>query len=333
MSMTSIGDMAAGLMLRTRSIALKQTISRLTEELSSGEVSDVNARLGGDYAYLSDIQSGLTRLDGFSQAAGEAGILATSMQTALGRTSDIAGSLAKLFLGVGTTASGSDVTTLPAESGLADIMSALNQSVAGRSVFSGIATDRAALASADALLSGLRTAVAGQTGVADIRAAADLWFSDPAGFQAIVYTGADQNQEPLRISESEEVGLSLRADDPVFRDLLKEVALAALAHDPALGLDAQAQSDLVLGSGQRLLGANNEIIGLRASLGFTEARIEASMARSSATRASLEIARGKLLGADPFETATKLNEVQFQLEALYSVTVRSSGLSLVNFLR
>ncbi len=335
MSMTSIGDIASGLMLRARSAALKQTVSRLTEELASGKVSDVNARLGGDYAYLSDIESGLKRLDGYSVASGEAGVLAATMQTALGRTSDIAGALAETLLGVATSAPGptSDLTTLPAESGLADIMSALNQSVAGRSAFSGTATDQPALASADLLLSGLKAALAGQNGVSDIRAAADLWFSDPAGFQAIVYTGADQDLEPLRISESEVVDLSIRADNAEFRDVLKEVALAALARDPALGLDAQAQSDLLLDTGQRLLDAKNQIIGVQANLGFAEARIEASVARASATRSSLEIARGELLAADPYDTATRLSEVQFQLESLYSVTVRSAGLSLVNFLR
>jgi flagellar hook-associated protein 3 FlgL len=46
----------------------------------------------------------------------------------------------------------------------------------------------------------------------------------------------------------------------------------------------------------------------------------------------MAFAKTGLLEIDPFEAATKLEEVQFQLQSLYSVTVRMSQLSLVKFL-
>ncbi|MDG1170848.1 MAG: flagellin, partial [Sulfitobacter sp.] len=85
-------------------------------------------------------------------------------------------------------------------------------------------------------------------------------------------------------------------------------------------------------SGQALLIAGDDVIALRADVGFVEARIEKIGARNSAEATSLEYAKRALLEIDPYEAATKLEEAQFQLQSLYSVTVRMSQLSLVNFI-
>ncbi len=71
---------------------------------------------------------------------------------------------------------------------------------------------------------------------------------------------------------------------------------------------------------------------LTARLGTTEA---ASSMRASATmprNLRFETARLGLISVDPYETASKLQEAQTQLETLYSITARMSRLSLVNFL-
>ena len=62
------------------------------------------------------------------------------------------------------------------------------------------------------------------------------------------------------------------------------------------------------------------------------ARLDRIATRNAAEVTSLTMAKNTLLEADPFEAATKLEEAQFQLQSLYTVTVRSSELSLVNFL-
>ena len=59
---------------------------------------------------------------------------------------------------------------------------------------------------------------------------------------------------------------------------------------------------------------------------------EEASTRLSAERTSYEIARTGLLEADPYETASRLEDVQFQLEALYAVTARMARLSLTSYL-
>jgi len=334
MPVTTIGDMASSLLLRTRSAQLKQTMSTLTQELTTGQTSDINARLGGDYSYLSDIENGLKRLQGYSVAATEAGLLADTMQTSLNRVHDTASSLSASLLATATTMAGParDHGAEQAEADLTTIMSALNGSVAGRSMFAGTATDQAALGPPSDLLDGLRIAITGQPTVADMRTAAEAWFNDPAGFQATVYTGGTEDLSNTRIGDGIEVSLSLRADDQVFRDLMRETALAALATDPALGLDEQQRTELFLASGQGMLAATDALTRTRADLGYAQSRIEETQVQTASSRMGLEYAKGKLLEADPFETATQLETVQFQLESLYTVTARTSRLSLVNFL-
>ncbi len=81
-----------------------------------------------------------------------------------------------------------------------------------------------------------------------------------------------------------------------------------------------------------MLIAQDDVIALRADVGFVESRIEKVAARNAAEVTGLEFAKVALLEIDPYEAATRLEEAQFQLQSLYTVTVRMSQLSLVNFL-
>jgi flagellar hook-associated protein 3 FlgL len=74
-------------------------------------------------------------------------------------------------------------------------------------------------------------------------------------------------------------------------------------------------------------------VGLRAVVGDAEAAIERARIRNEAELSAAELARARILEADPFRAATDLQSVQNQLESLYTVTSRLSRLSLTSFLR
>lgn len=335
MNLTSIGDLAQNLLLRNRSAEIKSTIAALTQELSTGQTTDISTRLGGDYTYLSEIDRNLTRLNGFTLAAAEAAVLAGASQLALERVHDVASNLGPDLLTTipSTLQVVRSQATAQAKDGLDTVMAALNGSVAGRSLFSGIATDRAPLESADTLLTALKTEVAGLTSANDILTAIDDWFADAAGFDAVMYTGSDQSLAAIQVGSSEYVNLSLRADDPDLKEMIRNTAVAALAANSDLALGADAQNGLLRAAGEGLLQSDAKLTGLRADLGYAEGRIEEASTRNASARTGLEYARNELLEADPFDTAARLQEVQFQLESLYSVTVRNSRLSLLSFLK
>ncbi|MEM7319043.1 MAG: flagellin, partial [Pseudomonadota bacterium] len=129
------------------------------------------------------------------------------------------------------------------------------------------------------------------------------------------------------------IRMAIRADDPAFKDVLRDIALAALATDPALNLAPNSQSFLIESSGERLLNSRDDLIGMRAEVGFAQNRIAEARTRNASAQTSLDYTRAALLRADPYDVATRLEAAQFQLESLYSATVRNSRLSLVNFLR
>ncbi|WP_254694156.1 flagellin [Sulfitobacter sp. SK012] len=273
-------------------------------------------------------------LAGFKLATSEATQLASGMQEALAQVGTLSDTLSSSLLFAGTSVSSLDAATMTdtAKQTLESMVSVLNTRVAGRSLFAGAATDRAPMPSADDLISALKTAVSGAITPDDIIAAATDWFDDPAGFAAVSYGGAPQSIAPLALSDTENLSIDVRADNKELRDLLRNAAVSALATDPSFGLSLLDQSELFGKNGANMLGSNEQLIHLRARVGFAEARIEQVATRNNAKLTSLESAKGELLGVDAYDTATKLESVQFQLQSLYAVTVRMSQLSLVNYL-
>lgn len=334
MTMTAIGDLAASLTFLRNSTSLKQTISTLTTELSTGTVADIHGRLGGNYAYLSEIDSSLITLAGHATAAAEAGTIATSMQASLSMVYDRSSELAQTLMTTDLNAAHAtqNIGSVHAREDLGTMVSALNTSVAGRALFSGSAVGTVPLADSAALLDGLRTELAGLTDPADIRTAATAWFGSGGGFDTDIYQGSTQDLAPMRLGDGQSADLMLRADDPVFKSLLMETALAALADDPALGLSEADANTLRFETGTNLLAVKDQVIELQGKLGLQEMRIEEAQTALSVQRLVLEETRGQLLAADPFETAAYLEDAQFRLDALFAVAARSASLKLVNYL-
>jgi len=93
MNSVSLGDLSQSFMMQRRSVALREAMSKLTEELSTGKVSDIKEVLSGNHNYLSDLERSLEVLQGYSVANGETAYLTASMQASLTRVQDFAGQL------------------------------------------------------------------------------------------------------------------------------------------------------------------------------------------------------------------------------------------------
>jgi len=334
MPMTTLGDLSQSYSMRLRNISLRQDIDRLTTELASGQVADVRDVLAGNYSYLSDIEQRSSNLQGYAVATTEASLFAGAVQNALGAVGQFGADLSASLLIAGNSAIGvtGSNTVAEAENALEGMIGAINTDSAGRYLFSGAATDQPPLADAETLLTAMRTALAGAATPDDLLADAETWFADPAGFEATMYQGSSDAIGPFNLSQSSKVSLDLRAIDPKLREVLKLTAVAALATDPTFGFTVESQSELFDKTGQALMAGQEGVIALRANVGFIEERIDQVASRNAAEQTALDFAKVDLLKIDPYAAATQLQEAQFQLQSLYSVTVRMSQLSLVNFL-
>lgn len=333
--MDTVGDLARTLLLRTAHTRLNRDLDTLGVEIASGFVRDPAAHLGGDVSGLIAIDRTLAKLETFRLNTSEASHLAGTMQTTLEEIQDRGGTLSQVLVSVELTPNDEMFRTLSenAASALDQMINGLNRSVGGRFLFSGTATDTPPLIDSEEMLSELQALLAGETTVAGIETKLDTWFDTPGGgFETIAYRGSTTSLAPLRLSENESARLDIRADDQVFRETLKSVAKAALAADETLALTAETKTALISHAALELQGAEARMVETRAGLGAVENRIEEATARNSAERTATSMARLELVGADQFETATRYENTRAQLESLYAITVRSSRLSLVEYM-
>ncbi|TCP61171.1 flagellar hook-associated protein 3 FlgL [Rhodovulum bhavnagarense] len=336
MEMSSIGDLSRGLMMRRQQSALKTEISALSAALATGQKQDLRSDLRGDFGPLAAMNQRLGVLDAYDHAVGEAAAFFGTVQAALGALGDGAQEVGRALAASGgsLTPSTLDIHADQANSLFDQAVGWLNTQVAGRSLFAGAATDGPALEPAADIRAALAAEVAGLTTAGDIRDAVRGWFHTPGGgFETLAYRGSPQPAGPLVLALGEKVEQPVLASDPALRELLCGLALASfVGEDGGLGLGAGERSALAGMAGNTVLDAAQGVILLGASVGMGEALIESIGAANAAERVSLQAARNRLTAADPYETATALEQAQTRLETLYAITARLSRLSLADYL-
>lgn len=335
MAMNSLGDTARAFALRHQNTMLKKDIQQLNQELTTGQAADLSKHLGGSYSRLTVIERDMRRLDGYQVSVSEAAQFTDLMQARLGQINTISSEIARSLIAGDSSNSAASAIALAEEGRVqfSTVVSMLNSEAAGRNLFSGDTTDVNPLVDAETFLAELESVVAGAATAADIQTALDTWFASPAGFDSIAYRGSTTAMAPLKMSNTASVPLNVRADNQSIKDILKGLAMAAMANAPGTSLLPGDRGELFNAAGVALLSAETGLIGLQARVGLAQEQIEGWSVRNQSERAGLDYAKGALLSVDPYEAATELEAAQFQLEALYSVTVRLSQLSLVNFLR
>lgn len=333
MSLVSLGDMAQSFLLRRQNVALKSDLQQLSTELTTGRVADTSARVSGDLVPLSGIDASLARLKGYGSVATEAALFTGAMQTALGVIDDLSSDLsASLLAAAGSVASPRvDATGVDARHRFETAVSALNTRFGDRTLFAGTATTGAATVGANAMMQALDAVVVGMTSAADVETAVAAWFDAPTGFAAQAYQGGG-SLAPLAIAPGEEAVVDVTATDPAIRATLKGLAMAALLDRGVLSGQPDARRDLARLAGVSLLQSQTDRAHLSARLGTVEGQIGTATARNSAETTALQIARSDIVAADPFETASRLEETQAQLEKIYAITARMTRLSLMDYL-
>lgn len=335
MSYVSIGDMAQTYMIRRQNSELKNTATRLTNELSTGQTTDVAKRFSGDFSIVSSIETSLTSLQSYKSAANEAGQFSTIMQTTLEvvQSQTTAAVSALLLTSNSANQTQIDNTASNVRQKFDAVVSSLNTQAGGRSIFAGAATDGPAIASANVIIAELQIVIAAETTAAGVETAVNTWFDAPSGgYETVGYLGSTTPLVPFKIGAHQEADVSIMATDTEIRDTLKGLALAALVSEGALAGDALEQALLLKNAGAALLSVGDRLTGMRANLGTVEAQIETVSTQTASEISALEIVKTELLSVDPYSAASELEAVQTQLETLYAITARMSRLSLVDFL-
>jgi flagellar hook-associated protein 3 FlgL len=332
--MEAVGDMARALVLRTIQVRLREEMDKLAVEVSTGLVRDSASHLGGDTTSLLAIDRSLERLETYRVNTTEATYITTAMQTALSEIQTRSENLSQTLISSELTPNSSLLNTMSddARNSLGQVLNGLNRSVAGRTLFSGTATDRYAVQDLEDMMADLRIAAAGATTLADVEAAIDTFFTTGGTFDTVTYLGSDTGLAPMVLSDTESANVDIRATDPDLKAVLKPLAMAALASDAAMSFTSDVKVAILKEAGTDLLGAQQNLVELRAGLGALEARIEETATRNSSETTAIKLARLELVGTDQYETAARYESVRGQLESLYAITARSQRLSLAEYL-
>lgn len=333
MNSVSYGDLAHSFLLRRHTVSAKAELQSLNSEVVTGQVRDITAHVRGDVQPLAAIDSTLSRLDGYAVLARETGLMAESMQTALGTISSISSDLSEFLIGSNSSSLESRVSAAgsTARANLNTVVSALNTRFGDQSIFAGKATASQAVTDSETLLSAVQTAAAGATSSADVQTAVSAWFDDPAGYEAMIYQGGAP-RSPLTVADGEQAQLNITALDPAIKETLKGLTMAALLDKGILANAPQARLDLAKNAGLHLLQSNTDRAYLTGRLGGVQAQIDGAASRNSAESTSLKIVRNEITTVDPYEAASKLQDMQSQLEKIYTLTARMTRLSLMDYL-
>lgn len=336
MTSSSLGDMRQHLQLMRHNTALKTRLNTLVQELSTGQKSDLTAHLGSDQTRVSSIDRQLQMLQGLNRSNTQTSQLLGTMQMVLAEVEERRSGAAQTLMSISEASNLGQIEEAgrASRSSFEGTVSLLNTRFGERALFGGRDFGTTPLAPASDMLDALRTAIAGETTTTGVKAVVQNWFNMAGGgFETMGYQGdiGDPFRVVLGADQTMEVGA--RADDPAFRDMLEALALGALAGDPTVALSQSQRSALQRSASESLMSAAAPLTGVQSSLGHAEALVEQTGTRMAAKATSLGMARNDLLLADPFDTATMLQNLQVQLETHYTLTARLSRLSLTEYLR
>lgn len=336
MAPSSLGNLRQHLFTTRINTALKKEMQTLTSELSSGEKTDLTKHLGSQQTRLAGVDRQLNLLEQFSKGNQETEQLLSTMQSVLDKidTDRSLGSDALLKIDDASLPHQVENASEIAKSSFVSVVSTLNTRFDERSLFGGRDLNTPPLEDAEQILSELRNLISGLSTTTDISNAIDAWFdTSGGGFETLGYLGDSEGFMSRAVNESSSFQVKLRADDPGVRAILKPLAKAALVGEDALSIPNSVVKEIQAQAGVELFSASAQIAGLQSRIGFSEALVEEATVRIAAERTSLSIARNEMVTADPYETASRLQNVQVQLEMHFTLTARLSRLNLTEYLR
>lgn len=335
MTINSIGDLALSFQLRRQNAALRTDLDRYARELSTGISENLSERLKGNYSGIAGLERGISRADSFLVGIAEKRLETSAMQNALEKLRSLGG-ISGALLTVQETGDPTLVRNAGRDAAqrFEAALLTLNTQAGGRSLFSGIDVDLPAVTDAETMFAAIEAEItgAGAATAADIATIVENWFDVGGGFDLLGYVGGVPASATVRLSDSEVAQSPPTAQDSSLRSFLSALAMGGLVGRGALSNIPTEQGLLARLSGQALVSADSQLVELKAGVGIAEAQVNRAEMEVRFERQALELARSELVAVDPFETVVKLEAAETQLQTLYSVTARLSGLSLANYL-
>lgn len=335
--MTSVSLNTSGIFQANnrRTLEIRKDLATASQELSTGQKADMPKEMGAHMMRLRGLQNTHQVNQVYLKAASSAELtLETTQQTLSGlrNATKSKGAALQSLVGLGS------VGALKIELDLLTqktpgIMGALNSQLAGRAAFSGGKSDTPPFGDFESLMNDIRSTL--PTGASDtvISATVNAWFDDaPSPFFTTTYQGSTDTHLEYQVDPDTRVDVPVRGDDPAVRNLLKGLVLGQFASEAIESGAIEAGQALAKQSGQSLVQADSELIGVMAAVGLRQEMVETAHAGLKAEQITVERVIGELSGRDPFEASIRLQTTTQRLETMFAVTAKISQLTLAKYL-
>jgi len=286
----------------SENMRLQTRYSDINTQISSGLKSQDYKGIARDSQYLLAVESSQSKLTAYNANANTALSNINIMYSTLGKVEDMANTmLSTVTAALGGNQVPGTVTSSQADNAMKETAGLLNLAVGGRHLFAGSDTDTAPVNLSD-------PAWVAQTA--------------PSVVNSTYYQG-NSTLTSVQVSETYSSTYGVTADNPAFEKLLR--AYNVLYNNPTGGADRNEALDLIQQS-------IDEIGNLRAKLSTQANSIEGQMDKNEQDRVYLSEVSSKIKETDIPSASVTLTEVQGQLEASYSASVRVLQLNLTNYL-
>lgn len=349
MKTSFISSLAMSQTLRYQVMRMQVELAQRTKESQTGTVADVGVALGGHAGRNLSMNRDIERLGGLIDSNSLAASRLKATQDAMSQINDIGQSLLAVLTAPNSSVDQVAITRSEAERVLKSITGILNTSMNGEYLFAGINTDVRPVTDFSDPASPAKIAF-------DAAFMAKFGFpqSDPA---AAGISGADMEDfltnyvEPQFLGAGWQTNWSSASDQKITtRIAMNETAETSITANEQglrkLAMAASTISELLsgpLGDATRgvlyarvmtMVGeATADIANAQARAGIVENRIEDASARTSSQIDLFKNLIKDSEGIDPYEAATRVNDLLAQLDASYALTARLQQLSLLNYLR
>lgn len=307
----------------------------LTEELASGRRADIGRALSSDFSTFSRVSHDLRTHDARQGALARAGTWLDVAQTAMSSIQTVGNRVTEGLTAALAPGGSGQVETLSmiAAGALTDIVAALGQTQGGRAVFGNGDPSGRPPVDIDALVLETRMLAAAASDMDGMLQAFDDYFAPGGGIEANALSAYPTDRTLFPLGGGKSLRIPIAAGDPSVRSALKQAALVAALPDAGFGIGDAARTTLASQLPVRAASVSSGLVSAQAVLGGVEDRISQLVGALGFERTRLEARKSEAIGADPFETATRVQAEMTRLETIYAVTARRASLRLTDYLR
>ncbi len=332
---TSLGDLHQTIIAKRVNSNIRSELIQLTTEVGTGKKSDISASLLGNNSAIASIDRKIRLVASYEENSRQAEQNFSVIDTVLTKiNSSIEGLGPQAIAGL----SGGEGVLTPvinaSSQKFSDVVTALQTSVGGQFVFSGQNSTTPPLLDAAEILESLRIEVAGISDAATFMAVVDSFFLDEGeGFDTIAYTGGDIKAESVKLSSTVSSAGGTTAANGSIRSVLRDLAVYSLVGEGTFPGDRTQEELIIEANSHNLIASQKSLTLLHAGIGLEQGRIKEAVAENQSDSYFLSKSRNEISNVDLFSTATRLEEIQSQLERYYLVISKTSQLNFANFIR